>query len=189
MPSAAQGRATRERIVRVAVSAFADRGFRGASLDSIAESAGVTRQALLHYFRTKAQLLFAALDQRDADDTAWGQEVAGDALAAGLLALLRRNRQRPEAVRLLTVLAAESLNSEHAAHDYFRERYKGARTAIAYAVAQEQANGRIAPDADPEALATAIAALLDGLNLQQLLDPDVDTEPALTAILQLIEPP
>ena len=47
------GRATRDQLVRAAMEAFSDRGFRGASLDKIAAAIGVTKQALLYHFPSK----------------------------------------------------------------------------------------------------------------------------------------
>lgn len=61
VPSAAeQFEAKRLALVREAARAFGRRGFHNTSLEDIAETLGVTKQALYHYVRTKHEILFAA---------------------------------------------------------------------------------------------------------------------------------
>ncbi len=47
---------TRENLLNAALSQFADRGFHGASIARIAGELGLTKQALLYYFRRKEDL-------------------------------------------------------------------------------------------------------------------------------------
>lgn len=54
---------------------FADRGYAGTSLEEVVSLAGVTRGALYHHYRDKADLLRAVVDSIDA-------EVLDDVLAA-----------------------------------------------------------------------------------------------------------
>lgn len=53
---------TREALVEAAADVFARRGFHGASLDEIAESAGFTRGAIYSNFGGKEDLILAVLD-------------------------------------------------------------------------------------------------------------------------------
>jgi AcrR family transcriptional regulator len=63
MTERAQQRAqTRERIVEAAVSAFSERGFRGASTREIASRAGANQGLITYHFRSKEQLWRAAAD-------------------------------------------------------------------------------------------------------------------------------
>jgi len=57
----------RETYIKIATSKFAEFGYRGASLDAIAKEAGVTKQALLHFFGTKKKLYEAVLEDHAAD--------------------------------------------------------------------------------------------------------------------------
>lgn len=50
-----------ERYVTIATRCFADAGFHGVSLAAIAREAGVSKQALLHFFATKERLYAAVL--------------------------------------------------------------------------------------------------------------------------------
>jgi AcrR family transcriptional regulator len=175
-------RLSQEAVVRAATKLFAVHGYRGASLDMIAAQLGVTRQAVLYYFPTKVKLLIAVLELRDREDTARFTALAeehhwslGDALAA----VVRHNLQHPELARLYTVLAAEAVEPGHPAHDWFVARYSRLRGQLTAALAD-------APDSalGPEALAIALVALLDGLQLQTLLEPGViSADYPLTTIL------
>ncbi len=59
-PAAAESGETRARILRAAREVFAARGYRRASNQAIAAAAGVTPNALYHYFASKADLYAAA---------------------------------------------------------------------------------------------------------------------------------
>ncbi|MCW1402528.1 TetR/AcrR family transcriptional regulator [Novosphingobium sp.] len=54
---------TLDRILATARDAFAEHGFDGARLDSIAKAAGVTKQLVYHYFKTKEELYSVVLDR------------------------------------------------------------------------------------------------------------------------------
>jgi TetR/AcrR family transcriptional regulator len=54
---------TLDRILATARDAFAEHGFDGARLDSIAKAAGVTKQLVYHYFKTKEELYGVVLDR------------------------------------------------------------------------------------------------------------------------------
>jgi AcrR family transcriptional regulator len=54
---------TRERIARSAAKLFAERGYQGTPMDSIAADAGVAVQTVYFAYRTKPELLVAAFDQ------------------------------------------------------------------------------------------------------------------------------
>ncbi|WP_044473486.1 helix-turn-helix domain-containing protein, partial [Streptomyces turgidiscabies] len=55
----------REEILAAALEVFAERGYRRASIDAVAERAGLTRQGVLHYFPSKKRLLHALLQRRE----------------------------------------------------------------------------------------------------------------------------
>ena len=58
-----RGLDTRDRVLQVALSLFADRGYRGTSLRDIAKRIGIKAPSLLHHFPSKQQLYLAVLDQ------------------------------------------------------------------------------------------------------------------------------
>ena len=54
---------TRDRIIRVAQSLFAERGYRGTSLRDISSRIGIKAPSLLHHFSSKEQIYLAVLDR------------------------------------------------------------------------------------------------------------------------------
>src|SRR3954453_8097895 len=189
MAATPQGNVTRQRLVNAATRAFAERGYRAASLDSVAAEAGVTRQSLLHYFPSKTDLLMAVLDQRDADDRAFSKQLnkkRGMDLADALLSILRRNQEHPRIAQLFALSTAESVVPDHPAHEYFRERHERVLRELAGGVVAEQERGNVRADLDPEAVAVIFLALLNGLNVQRLLRPDVDLEATLSSMIRAL---
>jgi AcrR family transcriptional regulator len=183
-------RTTRDEIVRAAMEMFAAHGYRGASLDRIAAEVGVTRQALLHHFPSKVTLLLAVLEARDREDTERFTRLAEKhawSLRDALAAVLRHYVAHPELARLYTVLAAEAVEPDHPAHAWFVDRYRRVRAQLTEALAAEQTGSRLESAVPPEVVAGALVALLDGLQLQALLEPGaVDNEQALATLLPLV---
>ncbi|WP_327724005.1 TetR family transcriptional regulator [Streptomyces europaeiscabiei] len=180
----------RQEILRIAMDTFAARGYNNASLQEIADRAGVTQAGVLHYFRSKAQLLTSVLDLRDATDIEQlgPDRPQGLAFLRHLVDTVRRNTEREGIVRLYAVLSAESVTEGHPAQDFFRDRYAGLRTMVSEALAEASELGETRPGLDVEEAATAIVAVMDGLQIQWLLAPgSVDmaasTDRVITALL------
>ncbi|MDX3580472.1 TetR family transcriptional regulator [Streptomyces europaeiscabiei] len=180
----------RQEILRIAMDTFAARGYNNASLQEIADRAGVTQAGVLHYFRSKAQLLTSVLDLRDATDIEQlgPDRPRGLAFLRHLVDTVRRNTEREGIVRLYAVLSAESVTEGHPAQDFFRDRYAGLRTMVSEALAEASELGETRPGLDVEEAATAIVAVMDGLQIQWLLAPgSVDmaasTDRVITALL------
>jgi AcrR family transcriptional regulator len=187
----AHGRTQRDRVLRAAMDIFSTQGYRGASLDAIADAVGITRQGLLHYFPSKVQLLLGVLELRGEETAAWMQEMFANShdLAEALLTLVRHNQERPEIVRLFTVLAAESVNADHPGHERFVGRYRFVREDMSKQLALQQAEGTISDAIEPERLATLLIAVMDGLQIQYLLEPDaVDMVRPFADLLSLLNP-
>jgi hypothetical protein len=78
-------------------------------------------------------------------------------------AVVRRNAEQPEIVRLFAVLEAESLAPGHPAHAYFKSRQR--RTLDEFAALAEGVVD------DPRELAAQVFAMMDGLQIQWLREP------------------
>ncbi|MFI6858165.1 TetR family transcriptional regulator [Streptomyces sp. NPDC050416] len=180
----------RQEILQIAMDTFAARGYNNASLQEIADRAGVTQAGVLHYFRSKAQLLTSVLELRDATDIEQlgPERPRGMAFLRHLVDTVRRNAEREGIVRLYAVLSAESVTEGHPAQDYFRDRYTGLRAMVTEALAEASELGEIRADANLEDAANAIIAVMDGLQVQWLLAPDsvdmtASTDRVITALL------
>jgi TetR/AcrR family transcriptional regulator len=57
------GKERREQLVAEAIKLFGQRGYDSATLDAVAEAAGVRKQSLLYYFPTKEDLFQACVDE------------------------------------------------------------------------------------------------------------------------------
>jgi AcrR family transcriptional regulator len=174
----------REQILSVATEMFGNSGFRGVSVADIANRVGISQPGLLHHFRTKDELLIAALERRDAESSGHVDEVFRDSFVVdAVLSLCRHNMANPESMRLFAVESAESLEADHPAHEFFRERYARVRSTMAERVRKDQALGRLPTALDPAEFAAEIIAIMDGLQVQWLLDPSFDMPGVLAAYL------
>ena len=60
------GKERREQLIAEAIRLFGQRGYDAATLDAVAEAAGVRKQSLLYYFPTKEDLFDACVDELSA---------------------------------------------------------------------------------------------------------------------------
>jgi AcrR family transcriptional regulator len=184
-----EGRVTRDAILDAAIRAFAARGYRGASIDSIAAEVGVSRQGVLHHFPSKVKLLIAVLQRRDEEDTAvFAQLVEDHASLVDVFDGWRRYRAgRLGLAQLYTVLSAESVDPEHPAHDYFVQRYRNLRARLTGDIESLQADGRLTSSLSAATLAGLFIAIMDGLQLQQQLDGEaLDADTVLVDLLKAL---
>ena len=87
------------------------------------------------------------------------------------------------------MLAAESVNADHPGHQRFVDRYRFVRTDMSGQIAAEQEAGTLSAEIEPERLAVLLIAVMDGLQLQHLLEPDaVDMVRPLADLLALLTP-
>src|SRR3954469_619461 len=159
-------------IVASATSVFASRGYRGGSLREIAKQLDISLTAVVHHFPSKSALLVAVLESADsAHADSFQADSRDQGVAYAVLQYVRRNIDRPEMLRLLALMAAESSAPDHPAHEWFRQRYESVIAALAIAIRRDQDRGRITNSRDPRAIAGSLVAAWDGLQLQWLIDP------------------
>ena len=168
-------RASREKIIRSAIESFAQNGFRGAKMADIAKAANLTGPGLLHHFPSKTHLLMEVLKERDRVDSermqAALQKSGKHFLDAGI-ELVEHNQTVPGLVQLFNLLVAESISPDHPAHEFFIERYQRGREHWVQAIKQAQQAGEVRSDISPTTLAALIFAMMDGLQVQWLLEPE-----------------
>ncbi|MEU6583364.1 TetR/AcrR family transcriptional regulator [Nocardia sp. NPDC046763] len=165
----------REQIIDEALKAFADNGYRSTSIAEIADRCGLSQPGLLHYFPNKAALLSAVLDYRDRldhDRLGFDQQLRGKDALVRLAQLVDHNMHVPGLVRLFTVLTSEAVTADHPAHRWALNRYRLLPDYLAGALQAGIDDGTIRKDIDPAAIARQVFAMMDGLQLQWLMDPD-----------------
>lgn len=164
----------RREILDAAAEIFGNKGFASGTLVEIADQVGMTHAGILHHFGSKDQLLLEVLQHRDESDVAHFEEQHipdGVALFRHLVQTAFANAGRPGIVQAYVVLSAESVTEGHPGRDFFERRYLTLRGEVAHAfhVMCDEA-GITTPDTVDDASA-AILAVMDGLQVQWLLDP------------------
>jgi AcrR family transcriptional regulator len=183
-----RGDRTRDAILRAAQRQFADRGYRGASLASIAEEAGISEPGLVHHFSSTPDLLGAVLARRDDEDGKLFLESLSQKRLDTVEAfetIVAHNQSAPEGVRLYSVLLGESLEDDHPAHDHFVTRYEYARHYVSQGL-RDRVAGRLPEDVPVETLASILIAVMDGLQYQWLLDDSIDMVESYRALARLL---
>ncbi len=132
----------------------------------------MSEAGLLHHFPSKSALLIAVLERRDEQtqeqfdfDPEHGVEIL-----RSFVKLAEYNASTPGVVELFCTLSAEATSAEHPAHAYFRERYEFTRSVTLSAFRDLAASGDLRPTISPEAASRGVIALMDGLQIQWLLD-------------------
>ena len=167
--------ARRREILDAAVEIFGSKGYANGTLVEIADQVGMTHAGILHHFGSKDQLLLEVLRYRDETDVADLEEQHipdGMPLFRHLVRTAILNAQRAGIVQTFVVLSAESVTDDHPARAFFEARYRQLRGEVAHAfqvVCEER--GVTAPATIADASAS-ILALMDGLQVQWLLEPE-----------------
>ncbi|MGJ4925618.1 TetR/AcrR family transcriptional regulator [Bradyrhizobium sp. HKCCYLS2038] len=159
-------------IIDVASALIAERGYWGVSIQDVALRCQITDTAVLHHFGSKEKLLLAVVQHRDEQDRCALAARLGVAradlydvirtlpLEKVCEAIVRRNAEQPEIVRLYALLSAEALQPTHPVHDYFFEREQ--------LVIATFASARSTLDVAPAARARLVLAVMDGVQLRWL---------------------
>jgi AcrR family transcriptional regulator len=166
--------ARRAEILAAAVEVFSAAGFHKGSLRDVAERVGLSQAGVLHHFPSKTHLIEAVLAWRDEQSQGrfenWGDDGLGKIRA--LVDLVAYNQGTPALVELYATLSAEATAPEHPVHDYFVQRYAWVVGFIREAFEHAAADGQVRPDVDCAAAARTMVAVMDGLQVQWLLDRD-----------------
>ena len=156
---------TKEKIIRVSTKFFAQSGYDGTSLDSIASEVGLKKSSLLYHYPTKESLRDAVLD----DLLERWQSRLPEILAAAT----KGNRRFDE---LFDEVVGYFQDDPHRAALIIREmvgRPKETRARVGQALSpwmvvltqaiqQGKDAGRVRPDVDPEAYLTEMVVLIVG---------------------------
>jgi AcrR family transcriptional regulator len=169
-----KGQARRQQIVDEALVVFARSGFHSGSLREIAKRVGLTPTGLMHHFANKEELFTEVLRQRDKAI----REAAGDPAEHTLIQqatkVVAYNQESRGLTSLYATVSAEATDDEHPAHEQFSRRYRETAENATPLLAAAQAAGEMRPDFDPALAARLVSAVMDGIQLQWLLDDSVD---------------
>jgi len=162
----------REAILQAATEVFATKGFKGGTLADVAERVGMTHAGVLHHVGSKNNLLQEVLTYRDQNDDAVTRAVHGLDFFRHLVATMRLNMDRSGIVQTYVVLSAEAVTDGNPGYRYFKDRFTGLRRLVLEELRAVQPSGDPLADAALVDAASAIIAVMDGLQVQWLIDPD-----------------
>lgn len=176
-------RLRKQEILDSALVAFGQKGFYKATLADVASAAGITAAGLLHHFKTKEALLVEMLERRDLlglQEATGGELPRGRGLLQHLVDTMAHNMTTPVSTQMYAVLSVEASTDAHPARGWFLDRYRRLRLMIAAAVVDGAADGDFEVPADPAAVAAAVIAVMDGLQVQWMYEPDCVDMAAVT---------
>jgi AcrR family transcriptional regulator len=160
----------RARAIDAGMELFGTAGYNGATLTEVADKLGMTLTGLQHHFPDKSSLLAAVLEERDVRAASSLDTHTHIDETESLLAMLEENASTPGLIELQCVLSAEATSPDHPAHTYFQNRYTALRDQATRSFEQMIESGDMKPLLAPSSLAAMVIALVDGLQLQWLLD-------------------
>ncbi|WP_019869975.1 TetR/AcrR family transcriptional regulator [Salinispora oceanensis] len=164
----ARGAATRTRIVAAAANLVREHGAAGTSLDDVMAASRTSKSQLYHYFANKEDLLRAVAWQQT-DRIVEAQRPELDQLDS--LAGLRRWRDKFVAARdeaqnvggcPLGSLAGELADGDPENRVVLQKCFTAWASPLLMGLTTMRDQGQLRPDADPDALAEAIMAALQG---------------------------
>jgi TetR/AcrR family transcriptional regulator, transcriptional repressor for nem operon len=186
-----KGQETRQRIVSAAADLIFERGVAHTTVEDVRAAADVSSSQLYHYFDDKPALVRAVIEHQ-ADTIVAGQETFDLSSLDGLRAWRDWVIEHQRELNCNGGCPIGSLGSELAENDpearaQVADGFKRWEATIQSGLREMHARGRLTPDADPDTLALALlAALQGGLLLTQIERDTKPLEAALDSILELI---
>jgi AcrR family transcriptional regulator len=163
--------------LRDAVWRLASRdGLEAVTVRAVADEAGCSTGALVHYFADKEDLLlfaFRTVAERVMRRVAAAEEGTTDPVElarAMLVEGLPLDRERQAEVRLWFAFLGLALTRPALARDQ-RLTYRAWRKRVAERLAEAKEQGILRPDVNPDTQAAALVGLVDGLAVQATFEP------------------
>ena len=166
----------RHQIMDAALTVFSHLGFERASMDDIAKEAGVSKGALYLYYKSKdaiiAKLLQLFFDQalKQVKVLAAGEGSVTEQLLA-FTRVLTREMDRMAAMQPIS-LQFYAIAARHATiRQHLRAYFADYRALMEEVIQRGIAQGELRADISPAETAVTLTALLEGLALLWLIDP------------------
>lgn len=169
--------ATRDHILRAALKSFADCGYAGTSVQQIVDAAQVSKPALYYYFKDKADLFQALVDQAHDERYRMMQEAAArggtidqklEEIVAATFEFSLRNRELMRLAFATAFAAAGEAPGQMKCREKGRRNFDFVRSVIEAA----QQAGELNPHFGADELAMGIYGQLNNSIMLRLLVPD-----------------
>ena len=167
-------REVRDRIVRAAISVFAERGFHRATMQDIVRASGLSVGAIYTYFRSKSDLILAGCDlitdqelaqlgTRLAKVTSYRERIAA---AIGYWFDNLAVEQTGRGSGFLLLQAWAEVETDPAIREMLLRRRRETVTAIVLVLQEGVMRGELPAWLDVASVSQALSALLDGMLIQ-----------------------
>jgi AcrR family transcriptional regulator len=186
----AKGRDTRRRIVETASDLMVEQGVSAVSLDEVGRATATSKSQMYHYFASKDDLVAAVVTCVRDRILAFQSDLLGavesvDGLRDWADSIVAFHRQAPRWSGCpLGTLSSELIAETGAGRLDIEEAFDSWQLLLTHTLVQLQDSGKLRTDADPERLATAtLASLEGGLLLSKALQDESPLAIALDAAL------
>lgn len=174
-------RARRAQLIGITQDLIADYGYKGTSLQRIADAASITKAAVLYYFPSKAAVIEAAHNEvitALARDVAAAVDAAppSQAPAAYIRAMVRHLDDHPQRVRIFAEAAVHD-NTPHSRD----ERWRPLADLIEAGARHERIEVR-----NSRAVAVIIGGAIDGIIAEKLDDPSFNSLQAAEVLIAML---
>jgi AcrR family transcriptional regulator len=187
----AEGRDGRAALLEAAMEVFAQRGYRDASVDDIAERAGYSKGAIYFHFSGKDDLFFALLEERIDRPMREAIKLLESApLEDDMTAVANRHFVELVSGQRELLLLDHEYRSQAIRDSKLRARYvkreAELRSVLAKGLQARLKHLDTPPLAAPEQMATALLSLALGLAQEKLIEPDAVPDELLGDMFALI---
>jgi AcrR family transcriptional regulator len=182
---------TRAQLIDAAATVFARRGFVGASLDEVAEEAGLTKGAVYSNFDSKEELFHAVIDERLNEPMRRRAELINSGMGTEAHAMegARVFVETVEREREVFLLALE-FNIHVARHpelaSVFAARNREQLERVADLITEHARRSGDTLPLPADQMAIAVEALSQGIALQKLADPESVPDDLLGRVYALL---
>lgn len=177
----------RDQILVAALSCFAEKGYRAATMDDLARAAGLSKGSLYWHFESKDAVFLALFDHVfDELLAAWDSLIDEGRSAVGVV----RGMFEVQSVEPYLAGPVLGVLAEFFAHPGARDKlgkaYAEIRTRLAGCLQRDVAEGRIR-DIPVESAAAVLTAAGEGLMLQAMVDETFDVREHWPMAVDMIE--
>lgn len=191
----AKGEHTRQRIVEAADRLIGRHGVTRVTLENVRTEANVSCSQIYHYFADKQALIAAVVDHQDSlslgGESMVGSFDSADAVRSWVQRLVEGQRESQFAGGCpIAALGAGLIDLDGATLAQLARTFRRCEDGIRAGYRTMHANDDLAPNADPDALATmTLATAIGGLVLTQLNRDASPLQVALDALLDFLQSP
>jgi AcrR family transcriptional regulator len=194
-----KGIAKRKEILDAALHIIAVDGFNHTTLAKISQAVNISEAGVLHYFHSLDDLLVEVLRERDIQDMVnYGKtEVPSIDMFDKVMdkdwnpvtlinSITKKNMLTPGLVELYAHMSVKASDHDNPAYAYFNERGQFERKMVGHLVEHYSQIHQSHPAVSSEHIARIMQAILDGLQIQWLVDSTLDMDQVASEAFEML---